>query len=235
MDDPTKGPAERVVLESKAELEAFLDRHGTKLPRADAAPTGLPAGIQAPTTLTNLDFERYQVAAVVTASAPTGTLARVVAIDDGSAARTVRTTVWQGKGGGAEVFAYHLVAVPRDAKPLTFAEPVTKTGEPVKYTAVANPEFTQAYIEAITPMLAHASNVTKQTVVRKTLREIEASSDSRFSPTMEQDLDSPAWLIEVDGTMDRQLPGPKDRPPAPVTHTHMVISAEDLTTFELSQ
>ena len=159
------GASERVVLEDKAALDAFLQRHPRTTPEGNPSNPNPPME-PLPPSLSEVDFGKYQLVAFFDGQVKLGATSRITAVRLQGAELIVDTMRWEPPANTASaddpVGRVHIVALPRANKAMTFSElaisnETSKTGggtavagNPVmqpRWPAVPNPEVTQAMFE----------------------------------------------------------------------------------------
>lgn len=141
------GESEKVVLNAKADLDAFLSRHPrvtpdmlarpiAPMPQSSATPPPAPPPVSAPPpemerlpdALTQLDFGKYQAIAFFDGAVKLAATSRIVAVEERPEQLVVHTMRWEPPPNPASADAprgrVHIVKLPRTDKPVLFAETI---------------------------------------------------------------------------------------------------------------
>lgn len=219
------GDSERVVLDNKAALDAFLQRHPREQPEGNPSNPSPPLE-PFPEAVTNPDFAKYQLIAFFDGRVKLGATSRITAVRAQGDGLVVETMRWEPPpnphSADDPVGRVHLVALPRQTRPLTFANLVvsnetSKTGggtavagnptmQP-RWRAVPNPEVTQASIEQEAKAAFSRSDVTRLTVEKHTLQWVTDNLGPEIGQSMPFTEDSDVWVLTVEGDMDAFGPG----------------------------
>jgi hypothetical protein len=235
------GPDEALELPDQGALSAFLAAHPRSVPGAGmptAAPVARPtppgpertpgpviSADPLPDALNHVDFAKYRVVAFIDGTVQLAGTSRITAVVDAGDKLVVQTTRWEpppNPGSGPDPNSrVHVIAIPRGAKPITFAptvaaDGVAKPGEggigvgqnPMmhpKWKAVPNPEITQAVAEQVFRGMLGGGTPTKFVVEQHDIAWIRANVNDQ-ADAGNNTPDSAIWVGIAEG--DFPMPGP---------------------------
>jgi hypothetical protein len=225
------GTNELVVLNSQPELDAFLQRHPQAKPQPFSPPPGYPSPYPSPQMpgtppgLVDVDFSKYQLIAHFLGSVTPGVHSRIVRIEDTGDRLVAHPVRWNPAGsptGPVELRpSVHILALPRTAKPITFAPleevqlkvmgpPGPDGGDPEAYPrwkAVPNPELTREVLEA-SYRQRYGSSLQNLKLEKRTFASLKNEPLLGSLPGWGYTDDSDVWYVVLEGNLVSPFPGP---------------------------
>lgn len=257
------GSSEMAVLDSAADWAAFLARHPRGMPTVIEMPPDYPGPRPTPTmlplpeNLAQVDYAKYQVLVAFVGAAANGEQLRIVSVEEQPERRVAHVVRWQAPPNAGFLPGtfplMHAIAVPRGAKPLTFAPERTVAlsrlatsdqggmdpNSVPRWRAVPDPELTRDALEGQLRQQYAGGTIDRLSIVKRTFDSLKDHPLTQGGMGWNHTPDSEVWLVELEGDVpsqfagggpSREIGGTPDR----MAKMTMLMSIENGTTFAMT-